>query len=162
MRPWVGVVAITLVVAHLTLRVGFGIGATAPDLMLLAMLVVARRFPIGTAAGVGLLLGLIEDALAVLSFGAGAFTFALIGAVAAATRELFVGDSPWFGVSYLFLGKLSRDTLHWVLMGTDLREPFLRTVVLEGGLAALYLAVVGTLVVTLTGLRWDGAGASRR
>jgi len=161
MRRWVVVLAGLLVVLHLTLRVGFGIGAAAPDLMLLALLILSREVAIGTAAGVGLVLGLLEDALAVLSFGANAITFALVAAIGAATRDLFLGDSPGFGFSFVFLGKLSRDILHWIFVGPDLREPFVQTVILEGGVAALYIAVVGGVLFAITGIRWDAPGARR-
>lgn len=159
MRPVAVVVTIGLVLLHLTLRVGLGIGSGAPDFMLLALLVAARELPLAAASGVGLLLGLLEDALAVLSFGATALTFAVIGAVGGATRDLFLGDSPLFGFSYVFLGKLARDALHWVLVGPELREPFVRSVVLEGGVAALYVAAVGMILFTVTGLRWDASRA---
>lgn len=161
MRRGALLLAVVLVLLHLSLRVGLGIGAGAPDFMLLALLIVARELPLAAATGVGLVLGLLEDALAVLSFGATGLTFALIGAFGAATRDLFLGDSPWFGFSYVFLGKLARDALHWVFVGPGLREPFLRSVVLEGGIAAAYVAAVGVVLFTLTGLRWDAPGARR-
>jgi len=155
------VLAGVLGLLHLTLRVGFGLGTATPDLMLLSLLILSRELAIGTAAGAGLVLGLLEDALAVLSFGANAVTFTLVAAVGAASREVFLGDSPWFGFSFVFLGKLARDILHWVLVGPDLREPFVRTVVFEGGLAALYVALVGGVIFSLTGVRWDAPGARR-
>lgn len=161
MRPWVLVLAGVLALLHLTLRVGLGIGDAAPDLMLLALLILSRELALGTAAGVGLVLGLLEDALAVLSFGANAVTFTLIGALGAATRDLFLGDSPWFGFMYVFLGKLARDILHWGLVGPELREPFVRAVVFDGGLAALYVALVGGVIFTITGIRWEAPGARR-
>jgi len=161
MRPWVVVLAGFLALLHLTLRVGFGLGDTTPDLMLLSLLIISREVAFGMAAGVGLALGLLEDALAVLSFGATAVTFAVVGAIGAATREVFLGDSPWFGFSFVFLGKLSRDLLHWVLVGPDLREPFVQTVVIDGGIAAVYVALVGGILFAVTGIGWDAPGARR-
>jgi len=161
MRPMATFIGVLLVLLHLTLRVGFGVGTAAPDLMLLGLLVFARELPLGAATGVGLLLGLLEDAMAVLSFGAHAVTLAVLGAVGAATREVFLGDSPWFGFSYVFLGKITHDALYWLLSGPDLREPFVRTVLMEGGLAAAYVAAVGVVLFAVTGLRWDAPGARR-
>ena len=161
MRRGAVLLATVLVLLHLTIRVGFGVGAGAPDFMLLALLLLARELPLAAATGLGLALGLLEDALAVLSFGTTGLTFALIGAAGAATRDVFLGDSPWFGFTYVFIGKLARDVLHWVLVGPGLREPFVRSVVLEGGIAALYVAAVGVVLFTVTGLRWDAPGARR-
>lgn len=161
MRTWIAALAGLLVLGHFTLHVGFGLGAAAPDLLTLALLIFVREVGVGTAAGIGLALGLLEDALAVLSFGANAVALTLVGGIGAATRDLFVGDSPFFGVGYLFFGKLTRDLLHWVFVGPDLREPFVRTVVLDGGIAAAYVAAVGVVLFFVTGLRWDVSGVAR-
>ena len=75
----------------------------------------------------------------------------LLGVVGGVTRDLFVGDSLVFLVSYFVLGKFARELVHWVVVGDALREPFL-TQVLMGGLGGLYAAVAGILVMALTGL----------
>ncbi len=158
MRPAVVLLTLVLVVLHLTLHIGFGLGGGAPDLLTLGLLIAAREMGMGGAALLGIVLGLLEDALSPLSFGANAAAMAVVGAIGAGTRDLFVGDSPWFGISYLFLGKWLRDTLHWALVGQELREPFTRAVLLDGSLAALYLTVVGVGILSLSGLRWDPSG----
>ncbi len=158
MRPAVVLLTLLLVILHLTLHVGFGLGGIAPDLLTLGLLIAARELGMGGAALLGIALGLLEDALSPLSFGANAAAMAVVGAIGAGTRDLFVGDSPWFGVGYLFFGKAIRDTLHWVIVGPEIREPFVRAVLMEGSVAALYLTVVGLGIISLTGLRWDPSG----
>jgi rod shape-determining protein MreD len=142
-RPLVWVLVGVLFVLHFVLHVGLGIGRAAPDLLTIALLLVAREVGAGTAAGVGLFFGLLEDSLSVLAFGANTVAMTTIGILGALTRDLFVGDSRLFVVSYLFLGKLVRDFGHWVLFGADLRQPFVDQVLVQGGIAALYVGAVG-------------------
>jgi rod shape-determining protein MreD len=146
---WILVIA--LVVAHFILHVGFGFGRGAPDLLTIALLVVAREVSLGTAAVVGLVFGLLEDALSVLAFGANTVTMTAIGIAGAFTRDLFVGDSRLFVVSYLFVGKWMRDLLHWVMTRSDLRQPFLSEVIVQGFVAAAYAAVAGIVLLSLVG-----------
>lgn len=152
-RPVVWVLAATLFLIHFVLHVGFGIGRGAPDLLTIALLLMARELGVGSAALVGLFFGLLEDSLSVLAFGANSVAMTTIGIFGALTRDLFVGDSRLFIVAYLFTGKLMRDLLHWVLMGEELRRPFTDQVVMQGGVGAVYVAVIGlglTFVIRLT------------
>ena len=76
-----------------------------------------------------------------------------VGILGALTRDLFVGDSRVFVVSYLFVGKFLRDFAHWVLVGDELRRSFTEQVLIQGGVGALYVAGIGlglTLFVRLT------------
>lgn len=146
-----------LVLLHFTFRVGFGWGAGAPDLLTLALLLVAREVAMGPAALVGLLLGLLEDALSVLAFGASALALTVVAIVGSRTRDLFVGDSRLFALSYFFLGKWLRDLVQWLAVGEELREPFVQSLLVDGGLAAAYVAGVGLAVLILLGVAWDSA-----
>jgi len=150
--------AVGLFFLHFLLHVGFGIGGGAPDLLTVALLLVAREVGLGSAAGVGLAFGLLEDALGVLSFGAAGFAMTVVGMVGAATRDLFVGDSLLFVGSYFLLGKWTRDLLHWVAAGEALRQPFVDQVLIQGFVAAVYAAAVGLLLTELIGLRKDPDG----
>lgn len=152
-RSFVWVLVGALFLLHFVLHVGFGIGRGAPDLLTIGLLLVAREVGIGTAAATGLFFGLLEDSLSVLAFGANSVAMTAIGILGAFTRDLFVGDSRVFVVSYLFMGKLARDFLHWVLVGDELRRPFTEQVVVQGGVGALYVALVGlglTFLIRLT------------
>lgn len=149
------VVAGALVLLHFLLHVGLGLGPEAPDLLTVALLLAARHVEEGAAAGAGLFLGVLEDALSVLSFGANAVALTLVGMLGAMTRDLFVGDSRLFLVSYFLLGKWVRDLVSWLMVGETIRGPFVDEMLVQSGLASLYAAAVGLLVMALTGLWRD-------
>lgn len=151
-RPRVWVLALLLYVLHFLLHVGLSYGGGAPDLITLALLLLAREVSAGRAAAAGLFLGLSEDALSVLAFGANSVAMTVVGVGGAVTRDLFVGDSRLFLISYVFLGKWTRDLIHWIAVGEELRQPFVEQVVIEGGIASVYLAVVGLVVAELWGV----------
>jgi len=155
--PVFWLVVVGLGMLHFLLHVGFGLGPVAPDLATVALLLAARELGMGAAAGVGFGLGLLEDALSVLSFGANGVAMALVGVVGAITRDLFVGDSLVFLVSYFIAGKFVRDLVHWVMVGESLRQPFVDQVLVQGLIGAVYAAVVGIIVLAVTGL-WGEAG----
>jgi rod shape-determining protein MreD len=148
-RLWGTVVVLFLL--HFLLHLGIGLGRVAPDLLTVALLLAARHVGAGTAAGLGFAFGVMEDAFSVLAFGASTLALTVVGAAGASTRDLFVGDSFLFVVSYLFIGKWTRDLLHWVMVGESLREPFTQAMLVEGSIAALYATAVGLLAMTLSG-----------
>ena len=121
----------------------------------MALLIAAREVDIGWGAGLGFLLGLLEDAFSVLAFGANTFALTLVGMGGTQTRDLFVGDSLFFLMSYLVLGKLGRDLLHWVAVGEGLRESFVETMLIQSPISAVYAGVVGVVVIAISGLRWE-------
>jgi rod shape-determining protein MreD len=141
-----------LFVLHFLLHVGLGLGVEAPDLLTVALLLAAREVGVGTAAGTGLVFGLLEDALSVLSFGANAVAMSLVGLLGAVTRDLFVGDSLFFLVSYFVAGKFVRDLVHWAVMGEAVRQPFVDQVLMQGIIGGFYAAAVGIVVMAVTGL----------
>ncbi len=155
-RIWLLLAALSL--THLLLHVGFGIGRAAPDLLTVALLLGAREMGMGRAAGLGLLFGLLEDALSVLSFGANSVAMTIVAALGAVTRDLFVGDSGLFLVSYFVIGKWTRDLVHWLMVGESLRQPFVDQVLVQGLIGGTYAAVVGMVLLAVTGL-WQEASA---
>lgn len=148
----VWIVVASLAAAHFLLHVGLGLGPRAPDLLTVALLIGAREVGMGTAAGIGLLFGLLEDSLSVLSFGASALAMSLLGAAGAATRDLFVGDSLVFLVSYFAAGKFLRELVHWLVTAEPLRQPFVHQVITHGLLGGAYAAVSAIIVLAVTGL----------
>jgi rod shape-determining protein MreD len=143
-----------LVLLHFGLHTGFGLGAVAPDLLSVALLVVAREVGTGTGAGIGFGFGLLEDAFSALAFGANAVAMTVVGALGTRTRDLFVGDSIYFLPSYFFAGKWLKDLVYWMAAGDAVRGPFVQEILVESPVAAVYAAVVGTVVATVTGAGW--------
>lgn len=143
-----------LVVLHFAVHTGFGVGAAAPDLLTVALLVLAREVSTGTGAGIGLAFGLMEDAFSALAFGANGVAMTVIGALGTRTRDLFVGDSPLFLPTYFFVGKAGKDLVYWLGAGEVVRQPFVQAVLVESPVAAVYAAAVGTLVAVATGVGW--------
>ena len=156
-RALVWLVVAALFILHFALHVGLGLGRVAPDLLTVALLLAAREVGVGTAAAVGLGFGLLEDALSVLSFGANAVAMSLVGLAGAVTRDLFVGDSLFFLVSYFVAGKFLRDLLHWVVASETVRQPFVDQVVVNGLLGGVYAAAVAIAVMAVTGLWRESA-----
>jgi hypothetical protein len=105
----------------------------------------------GAGAALGFFFGLLEDAFSVLAFGASSLAMAVVGILGSRTRDLFVGDSVLFLFAYLTLGKILRDLVYWAVAGASVRGPFISAVLTDGGLAALYMAVVGSLLIVLFG-----------
>ena len=153
LRVWVTVVLLAFF--HFLLHVGLGFGNVAPDLLTISLLLAAREVGMGTAAGIGFVSGLLLDAFNLLAFGSNTVAMTALGAAGARTRDLFVGDSFLFVVSYLFLGKWVKDLLHWLLVGEGLREPLFQALLVQSSLNAAYVAVAGVLVVTITGAWWE-------
>ncbi len=109
----------------------------------------------GRAAGLGFVLGLLDDAFSVLAFGANTLAFTLVGMGGARTRDLFVGDSLLFLTSYLVFGKWVRDLLHWVAVGEGLRDPFVDTMLIQSPISAVYAGMIGLVVIAISGLGWE-------
>lgn len=150
-------VALLLPIFHFTLHVGLGIGAGAPDLLTVGLLVTARQVRTGTAAGMGFALGLMEDALSILSFGANTVALTVVGILGARSRDVFVGESLTFLASYLALGIWLRGAIHWLLTRDGAREEAIRVLVVQVPVAAAYAAAVGTVLLMVTGIWKSGS-----
>jgi rod shape-determining protein MreD len=134
-----------LVVLHFAAHVALGIGGAAPDLLTIALLLGVRRLSGAGAAGLGLALGLLNDALSLTAFGALAVTYSILGFLGARSRDLFEGDSLLFVAAYIFLGKLLRDVFYQVLTrGAPWSDLYT-----AAPLAALYAAVAAIVALTL-------------
>ncbi|MSR23437.1 MAG: hypothetical protein EXR92_07845 [Gemmatimonadetes bacterium] len=144
-------VALLLPILHFLLRVGFGMGAWAPDLLTVGVLLVGREVRPGPAAALGLALGLLEDAFSVLSFGANAMALCIVGILGARSRDLFLGDSLLFLVSYIALGSWVKVVLHWLFAGDGGRGDLWTTLAVQAPVSAVYAAAVGTFVLLVTG-----------
>ena len=136
-----------LVALHFVLHLSLGIDTAAPDLLTLAILLAARQLSGGPAAGLGFVLGLLEDAVSLVAFGAAAITGTVVGYIGARSRDLFVGDSIIFLGIYLFLGKWVRDALYYGLADVVRRGEPVRALLMQAPLNALYMAAVGVVAI---------------
>ncbi|MDG2282883.1 MAG: hypothetical protein P8L45_07155 [Longimicrobiales bacterium] len=144
-----------LFVLHFVLHIGLSYGRGAPDLLTLGLLIAARETSLGRASVLGLTTGLLEDAMSVLAFGANSIAMTIVAAGGAITRDLFVGDSRHFLPAYVFMGKWTRDLVHWITMGREVRQPFVEQVVLQGAVGSLYVAGIALGMSWLLGAWGD-------
>jgi rod shape-determining protein MreD len=150
-------VLVLFVFAHLLLRVGFGVGDAAPDLLTVALLLSARELRGGQAAGLGFFFGLLEDAFSILSFGANALTLVVLALLGSKTRDLLVSETPTFLLAYLTVGVWLRGVIHWVLAAGDVRASPSMVLVVEAPVVAIYSAGTAILVLMMLGLVRRGA-----
>ena len=147
-KPSFWVFIVLLFIVHLILHVAVGLRATAPDLVTVAVLLAARRLAGAQAAAVGLVLGILVDALSLTAFGALAVVFTVLGFLGARSRDLFDGDSLLFVGAYVFLGKWLRDAFYMVITHSAHSESW--GVLLTGTpVSALYAASAAMIALTL-------------
>lgn len=147
-----------LVLLHLVLRVALGIGDGAPDFFLVAVLLMGREGGVLWGALMGFSMGLMEDALSMLAFGANSVALTVSGIVGGITRDLFVGDSRVFVPVFLFLGKWLRDLVYWMVAPSVTREPLTEALFTRGPVLAAYTALAGIVAFWLAG-RYSGSEA---
>jgi rod shape-determining protein MreD len=137
-----------LVVLHFIIHVAFGLGQGAPDLLTVAALIAARRLRGGQAAALGFVLGILDDALAITSFGASALALTTVSYLGARSRDLFEGDSVLYFLVYLFLGTWLTDTIVLLVSPETLRHTA-SSLLVGLPLIALWTALAGVATVTL-------------
>ncbi len=138
---------VALVVAHFVLRVGYGLGGVVPNLLVIAVLLAAREMRPGSAAGLGLLLGLLEGSVVAATLGASALVLVVLGYLGARSREWLESDGFLPLALYLFVGKWLYDALLFLVLEVKFQAPPVSSLLLVSPLAALYAALVGTLVM---------------
>lgn len=149
-RNWSFTVFIFLVVlAHFALRLAIGAGPGMPDLLTVAALLAARRLSGAQAAGLGLLLGVLDDALTVVAFGSAAVALTIVCFLGARSRELFEGDSVLFLFVYLFIGKWLRDALIFLLSPATRTVDTAPQLFVGMPLSAVAAAVAGVVAIIL-------------
>lgn len=117
-----------LVGLQFTVRTRLGDERTAPDFLLLALLIYTIRSRPGPSAAAGFVVGLIGDALTPASFGAGAFAHTIVGYLSSWAKAVFFAENllvngglffagTWLRNAILILasGKLSGPQLTWAL-----------------------------------------------
>ena len=138
---------VLLVLLHFVLRVGLGLGPYAPNLLVVALLLGARRYRAGGAAGLGVLLGLLDGAVNPFTMGATSLVLAVLGYLGSRSREVLAGDSPVLLALYLFAGKWLFDILLFALLATRGLAGSPTELLLSAPLSALYAAAAGVAAV---------------
>lgn len=135
-----------LVVLHFVLRIGLGLGPLSPDLLVVAVLLAAREMRAGAAAGLGLLLGILDGAVVPYAMGASAVVLTVLGYLGSRTRNFVVGDGLAFLALYLFAGKWLFDLLLFVVADPATGRE-IASLLLISPFAAVYAAIAGILLV---------------
>ncbi len=137
-RLGLAIVVLVLSFLHFGLSPVFGSWYVSPNLLVCAVLVAARELRPGTAAALGFVLGLLEDALAVSHFGLATLLFVILAYLGSTTRDLFLGEEPLFMGTYLFVGTWLYEAASYLIMGA-------------GGDTFSYLAIRAPLSALATG-----------
>jgi len=148
------VVPLALVVLHFWLRPRLGDPRFAPDLLLLALLVLAMRVRPAVGAVAGFLVGLAVDAVAPTAFGAGALAGTVVGFLAGWVRTLFVADNVMVSALFVLGAAWLRDLIQVAASNQLSGRGLLWQLLALSPAAALSTAVAGLVVFLLTG-RWS-------
>lgn len=149
----VGLIVTIAVLSFLHFALGpvFEAWFVSPNLLVCAILVAARQLRPGTAAGVGFVLGLLEDSMAVSNFGLATLLLVLIAYVGSRTRDLFVGEETLFMGTYLFVGTWVYEVVSFAFTG--LSSGLLFFALVRAPLNAAVTGVVGYLALPVVRAR---------
>lgn len=104
---------VVLVLLHYTLRPMLGWRAS-PDFLVIALLLVAIRIRPGSAALLGLVMGIIADSIEPNAFGAGALGMTIVGFGASWLKAVFFADDVVLNALFFFCGKWAFDVIFLV------------------------------------------------
>lgn len=142
------VVVALMLALHFTLRPILDWRAGV-DFLTIAVLVVAVRVRPGIAALVGFAVGIVADALAPESFGAGALAMTIVGFAASRLKAAFFADNVLINAVFVFIGKVAFDLIFLIaerrLGGSGLAWQLL----LWTPLSAVLTALVGLFVMSV-------------
>lgn len=116
----VGLAIGVFLVAHFLLRPLLVARPLAPDLLAGGLVLASLHLRPGSAAGVGFGAGVLEGAMALEGLGTLGALFALIGYLAARSRELFFADSALFMPVFAFFGVWIVHMSELLAVGTPL------------------------------------------
>jgi rod shape-determining protein MreD len=135
-----------LVLLHLVLRLALGM-TLIPDLIVVALLLGARRLSGAGAALFGLLLGILADSLAMVAFGATAVAFVIVGFIGSRSRNFFEGDSYLFMALYAFLGAWLISAIRFFVGGAVGRGEQPGLLLSSAPLDALYTTIAAMVAI---------------
>jgi rod shape-determining protein MreD len=142
-----------LVALQFSVRSRLGNEKIAPDFLLLALMIYTIRAQPGKGAVAGLIVGLMRDALAPASFGAGALAHTLVGYLSAWGKAVFFAENLFVNGCLFFAGTWLRNLVVSLASGTLQGGQLGWELLVWSPLQSLTTAVVGVLVVWLFA-RW--------
>lgn len=146
----VGLIVVLLLVLQFTVRPFLGWRAPIDFLTIAALLAAVRVRP-GAAAVIGLVLGLLADALTPSAFGSGALALTLVAYGASTLKAVFFADNAALSALFVFAGKWIFDVVYLVSERRVRGAELLVQLLLWSPLAAAVTAV--TALVLLLALR---------
>jgi rod shape-determining protein MreD len=141
---------VVLVLLHFSLRPLLGWRAS-PDFLVIALLLVAIRVRPGTAALIGLVMGIIADSVTMHAFGASALSMTIVGFAASWLKAVFFADDIVLNAFFFFLGKWAFDVLYVLAEQNEGAGGVLMQLLVWSPLTAAVTAAAG--IITLLVLR---------
>jgi rod shape-determining protein MreD len=149
-----------LVALHFVLRPRFAPSHFAPDLVLVALLFLAIRTRPAVGAVAGFVVGLLSDAVAPTTFGAGAFALTIVGFAAGWLKAVVFADNLLVNTLIVFGASWARDVLQ-VAASNQLRGGALGMQLLVLSPAAALSTAAAALVALVVLRGWLTAVPSR-
>lgn len=116
-RAGLAITVVMLAFLHFIIAPAMESWFARPNLLLCAVLITALRLSPGISAGIGFLLGLLEDAMAVSHFGLATISLVVLAYVGSQARAVFLGEEPLFMGTYLFLGTWLYEAVTYLIVG---------------------------------------------
>lgn len=139
---------VLLLLLHFTLRPLLGWKAEL-DFLTIALLIAAVRLRPGTAAVLGLVLGLINDAQTPTAFGSSAIAMTAVGFGASWLKAVFFADNIALNALMFFLGKWAIDLVRYASMRDVTAGQLAQQVFVWSPLSAFITAIAGVVVLLL-------------
>jgi rod shape-determining protein MreD len=139
---------VILVVLHYTLRPVLAWRA-APDFLMLALLLGAVRLRPGTAAVLGLAMGLVADSVSLGALGGAALAMSVIAFAASWLKSVFFADDLVLNGFFFFVGKYSFDLLYFAFQNQMSGAELAIQLFTWSLLSAAVTAIVGLIVLVL-------------
>lgn len=142
-----------LVALQFSVRSRLGNEKIAPDFLLLALMIYTIRAQPGKGAVAGLIVGLMRDALAPASFGAGALAHTIVGYLSAWGKAVFFAENLFVNGCLFFAGTWLRNLVVSLASGTLQGGQLGWELLVWSPLQSLTTALTGVLTVWIFA-RW--------
>ncbi len=147
--PWrVAVLMAALVGLQFYARPRVWDGPSAPDFLVIGLLLLAIRSSPGVAALLGLVIGLVADVLTPAHFGAGMLAHTVVGYLAAQGRAVVFADNLLVTTAVFGVGLWLRNAIMLVASATG-RADLVPALAIWSPLQALTTALAGVVIVIL-------------